>query len=60
MLFRSDFNKLASSITETGGRIPGSKRAHPNNLGDIEINIVDAVISDLNGWCEKLGIEKFA
>jgi (2R)-3-sulfolactate dehydrogenase (NADP+) len=55
-----DFNKLASSITETGGRIPGSKRAHPNHLGDGEITIADAVINDLNTWSAKLGIENFA
>lgn len=55
-----DFNKLASSITETGGRVPGSKRAHPNKLGSGEINIADPVIADLNTWSEKLGLAKFS
>lgn len=55
-----DFNKLASSITETGGRVPGSKRVHPNKLGSGEINIAEPVIADLNTWSEKLGLAKFA
>ncbi|MFM7491329.1 MAG: Ldh family oxidoreductase [Actinomycetota bacterium] len=55
-----DFNKLASSISETGGRIPGSKRAHPNKLGSGEVVIADAVLKDLNTWCEKLGLATFA
>lgn len=55
-----DFNKLARSITETGGRIPGSKRAHPQKLGDGEISIAEAVMNDLNNWSEKLGIAKLS
>ena len=55
-----DFNKLATSIIETGGRLPGAKRSHPNKLGEGEINIAEAVINDLNNWSSKLGIEKFA
>lgn len=55
-----DFNKLASSISETGGRIPGSKRAHPNKLGSGEVVIADGVLKDLNTWCEKLGLATFA
>ena len=55
-----DFNKLASSITETGGRVPGSKRAHPNKLGDGEIAIAEAVMNDLNGWSEKLGLARLS
>jgi (2R)-3-sulfolactate dehydrogenase (NADP+) len=54
-----DFNTLASSISDTGGRIPGSKRAHPNKLGNIEIAIAEPVIKDLNTWCAKLGVEQF-
>lgn len=54
-----DFNSLASSITETGGRIPGSKRAHPNQLGNSEISIAEAVLKDLNTWCDKLGLQAF-
>ena len=55
-----DFNKLATSITETGGRIPGSKRAHPNTLGNGEIAIAEAVMNDLNAWSEKLGLAKLS
>lgn len=55
-----DFNKLARSITETGGRIPGGKRAHPQKLGDGEISIAEAVMNDLNHWSEKLGIAKLS
>jgi len=55
-----DFNKLASSITETGGRVPGSKRAHPNKLGEGEITIAEAVMNDLNGWSEKLGLARIS
>jgi (2R)-3-sulfolactate dehydrogenase (NADP+) len=55
-----DFNKLAASITETGGRIPGSKRAHPKTLGDGEIAIAEAVMNDLNAWSEKLGLAKLS
>ncbi len=55
-----DFNKLAASITETGGRVPGSKRAHPNHLGSGEITIADAVLKDLNTWSNELGMGSFA
>jgi (2R)-3-sulfolactate dehydrogenase (NADP+) len=55
-----DFNKLASSITETGGRVPGSKRVHPNHLGSGEITIADAVLKDLNTWSDQLGMGSFA
>ncbi len=55
-----DFNKLAASITETGGRVPGSKRAHPNHLGSGEITIADAVLKDLNTWSDQLGMGSFA
>jgi (2R)-3-sulfolactate dehydrogenase (NADP+) len=55
-----DFNKLATSITETGGRVPGSKRAHPDKLGNGEIVIAEAVLKDLNTWSEKLGLEKLS
>lgn len=55
-----DFNKLASSITNTGGRVPGSKRVHPTKLGNGEINIAEPVIKDLNTWSEKLGMANFA
>jgi (2R)-3-sulfolactate dehydrogenase (NADP+) len=55
-----DFNKLAASITETGGRVPGSKRTHPNHLGSGEITIADAVLKDLNSWSNQLGMGSFA
>jgi LDH2 family malate/lactate/ureidoglycolate dehydrogenase len=55
-----DFNNLASSITETGGRIPGSKRRHPNDLGNSEIVIAEAVLLDLNNWSEKLGLAQLS
>jgi len=55
-----DFNKLASSITQTGGRVPGSKRLHPNNLGSGEINIAEPVLKDLDTWSQKLGLANFS
>lgn len=55
-----DFNKLASSITQTGGRVPGSKRLHPNNLGSGEIIIAEPVLKDLDTWSEKLGLANFS
>ena len=55
-----DFNKLASSITQTGGRVPGSKRLHPNNLGSGEINIAEPVLKDLDAWSKKLGLANFS
>jgi (2R)-3-sulfolactate dehydrogenase (NADP+) len=55
-----DFNKLAASITETGGRVPGSKRVHPNHLGSGDITIADAVLKDLNTWSNQLGMGSFA
>ena len=55
-----DFNRLASSITETGGRIPGSKRVHPDKLGTGEIAIADPIIADLNAWSSKLGLSNIS
>ncbi|MBU3645359.1 MAG: Ldh family oxidoreductase [Candidatus Nanopelagicaceae bacterium] len=55
-----DFNKLASSITQTGGRVPGSRRLHPNKLGSGEINIAEPVLKDLDAWSEKLGLANFS
>jgi (2R)-3-sulfolactate dehydrogenase (NADP+) len=51
---------LAASITASGGRLPGSKRVNPNNLGSGEITLADAVISDLNSWSQKLGLENIS
>ena len=55
-----DFNRLAASITETGGRIPGSTRVHPNKLGTGELAIADPVIADLNVWSSKLGLSNIS
>jgi (2R)-3-sulfolactate dehydrogenase (NADP+) len=55
-----DFNNLAASISETGGRVPGAKRIHPHKLGNVEIVIAEPVLKDLNTWCEKLGLANFA
>jgi hypothetical protein len=51
---------LAASITASGGRLPGSKRVSPNNLGSGEITLADPVISDLNSWSQKLGLENIS
>ena len=51
---------LAASITASGGRLPGSKRVSTNNLGSGEITLADAVISDLNSWSQKLGLENIS
>lgn len=56
----SDFNKLAAQVRETGGRVPGAKRAHPNEVDNHEITIADAVLKDLNDWSEKLGVSTLA
>jgi (2R)-3-sulfolactate dehydrogenase (NADP+) len=55
-----DFNAIAASINATGGRIPGSKRVHPNSLGDGAINIAEPVLNDLNAWSAKLGLPNFS
>jgi len=52
----SDFNKLAAQVKDTGGRVPGEKRAHPSKMDDYEITVVDAVLKDLNDWSNKLGV----
>lgn len=52
----SDFNKLAAQVKDTGGRVPGEKRAHPSKIDDYEIAVVDAVLKDLNDWSNKLGV----
>lgn len=56
----TDFSKLAVSIKETGGRVPGAKRLHPNEIESAEIVVADPVIKDLNDWSTKLGISNFA
>jgi len=52
----SDFNKLAAQVKDSGGRVPGEKRAHPSKMNDYEITVVDAVLKDLNDWSNKLGV----
>ena len=56
----ADFNKLATQIKETGGRVPGAKRIHPNDAENHEINVAEAVIKDLNDWSTKLGLPNFS
>lgn len=56
----ADFSKLAESIKETGGRVPGAKRLHPKEIESAEISVAEAVVKDLNEWSEKLGIANFA
>ena len=55
-----DFNKLAGNIKKTGGRVPGAKRAHPDDVEDHEIAVAEAVIKDLNDWSAKLGLPNFS
>ena len=55
-----DFNNLAGNIKKTGGRIPGVKRAHPEEVEDHEITVAEAVIKDLNDWSAKLGLPNFS
>lgn len=55
-----DFNKLAGNIKKTGGRAPGVKRAHPDDVADHEITVAEAVIKDLNDWSAKLGLPNFS
>lgn len=55
-----DFNKLAGQIKKSGGRVPGAKRAHPEDMEDYEISVAEAVIEDLNQWSKKLGLANFA
>ena len=52
----ADFNKLASQVKETGGRVPGEKRAHPKEIDNYEITVAEAVLKDLSEWSDKLGI----
>ena len=55
-----DFNKLAGNIKKTGGRAPGVKRAHPDDVADHKITVAEAVIKDLNDWSAKLGLPNFS
>jgi (2R)-3-sulfolactate dehydrogenase (NADP+) len=55
-----DFNKLAGNIKKSGGRAPGVKRVHPDNVADHEITVAEAVTKDLNDWSAKLGLPNFS
>ena len=57
---KEGLDELAASITASVGRVPGSKRVSPNNLGSGEITLADAVINDLNSWSQKLGLENIS
>ena len=48
---------FADFVIETGGRLPGSNRANPENLNSSEdIVITDQVAEQLKQWSNKLGI----
>lgn len=57
---KDGFNELAKSIADSGGRIPGSRRVSPDDLGSGEITLTDAVVSDLNSWSQRLGLENIS
>lgn len=57
---KDGFNELAKSIVDSGGRIPGSRRVSPDDLGSGEITLTDAVVSDLNSWSQRLGLENIS
>lgn len=50
---RQQLNKLATSVTESGGRTPGRSRLHPLKITDQEINLASPVIDELNDWAER-------
>lgn len=52
----SDFELMATQIKESGGRVPGAKRVHPNQIDNLEIEIADAVRTDLTNWSKKLEV----
>lgn len=53
---RDRLNKLASSVTESGGRTPGKSRLHPLKIGDEGINLATPTVEELNGWAERFKI----
>lgn len=52
----SDFDLMATQISASGGRVPGAKRVHPNQIDNLEIEIADAVRTDLTNWAKKLEV----
>lgn len=53
---RDRLNKLASSVTESGGRTPGKSRLHPLKIKDEGINLATPIVEELNGWAERFKI----
>ena len=53
-----DFALMAKQVRDSGGRVPGSKRAHPAKIDDQEFNLADAVAKDLAIWAEKLSVSR--
>ena len=54
------FDEMAEGITNTGGRVPGAKRVHPLTIDSHEFSLAAPVLSDLNNWCEKLGVPQLS
>lgn len=52
----TEFEKMAEQITASGGRPPGSKRAHPDSIQEFKITLADTVTAELNEWSTRLGI----
>ncbi|NDE71478.1 MAG: Ldh family oxidoreductase [Actinobacteria bacterium] len=55
-----DFAALAKEVRDSGGRVPGAKRIHPQEIDHQEFNLADAVAQDLQKWSEKLGVGALA
>lgn len=53
---RERLNKLASSITESGGRRPGGSRIHPLMIKDEGINLSTPIVEELNDWAERFQV----
>lgn len=53
---RERLNKLASSITESGGRRPGASRIHPLMIKDEGINLSTPIVEELNDWAERFQV----
>ena len=54
------FDEMAEGITNTGGRVPGAMRVHPLKIDNKEFTLAAPVLSDLNNWCEKLGVPQLS
>lgn len=53
---RERLNRLASSITESGGRRPGGSRIHPLMIKDEGINLSTPIVEELNDWAERFQV----